>query len=910
MNCASVMLSDSPHAYPVTSGAAELPTSPHALATEEVTRLLEVDPQTGLGHEEAVRRLDQYGPNAMRQKARKGVFVILFDQFRSPIVYLLVAAAILAILFGETVEFFAIVAVLLINAGIGFTTEIQAVRSMEALRELTGRSALVRRDGTIHTVPAEKIVPGDIAIIDAGDVTAADMRIISAANLSVDESALTGESMPVSKTTDVNPQDTVLAERTSMLFKGCAITGGTGEAVVTGTGMSTELGRITRLVEEAEPERSPMERQLARLSRHLIWLTLVVTAVVAATGVLAGGDLTLMIEAAVALAVAAIPEGLPIVATLALARGMLRMARHNALIEQLSAVETLGATTVILTDKTGTLTENRMSVDRIVTVSGEMTFDRHAKSFILDGRPIRPDISEDTGLVLRNAALCNNASLGENGAGAAGDPMEVALLEAAAAAGLRRSDLLGDYPEVSEQAFDTHTRMMATVHERDGGFLVAVKGAPEAVLDHIVDVANGSGTRAFDREERRHWSSVCEVMALQGLRLLAIAGKETKDPAAPVYRDLTLYGVMGFQDPPRSDISAAMADAQRAGIAVVMATGDHAATAEHISKAVGLAPGEPSAIEGRELKAYDEMSEEDRARARKARVFARVDPEQKLALIRLHQEAGEVVAMTGDGVNDAPALKKADIGIAMGLRGTQVAREAADLVLRDDAFSTIIHAVREGRLIYTNIRRFSTYLLSCNLSEILIVGIAVMSGLPLPLLPLQILFLNLVTDVFPAFALGTIEADRNVLSRPPRPPSEPILARTQWLAIVIHGSVISGVTLAALGLGIGEFGLQGDAVTTMCFFTLALAQLWHVFNMRNWRDNIFVSKVTRNTYVWLAIALCLAILAVASLQPTLAGVLKLAPLPFDVWMTTIGLSVVPVALREVSAGFTRLLRRP
>ena len=887
-----------------------IPEKPYAMAPDAVLSAIGADTALGLTHEEAARRLALHGPNALRQRQRASVLLLLIDQFRSPIVYLLVAAAILAIFFGETIEFFAIVAVLIINAAIGFTTELQAVRSMEALRELTGRSALVRRDGTIHTVPAEKLVPGDIAVIDAGDVIAADMRVIASANLSVDESALTGESLPVEKTIAAVPEDTILADRTSMLFKGCAVTGGTGEAVITGTGMNTELGRITRLVEEAEPERSPLERQLSSLSRHLIWLTLGITAIVATTGVIAGEDLTLMIESAVALAVAAIPEGLPIVATLALARGMLRMARHNALIEQLSAVETLGATTVILTDKTGTLTENRMSVDRVVTASGEMTFDRNAKSFILDGRPIRPSLDDDTGLVLRNAALCNNASLGGNGAPAAGDPMEVALLEVAAAGGLRRDALLGNHPEVAEHAFDTHTRMMATVHEDGTKFLVAVKGAPEAVLDKIVDVANGAGARPFDREQRRHWATVCEVMALQGLRLLAIAGKEVDELDTPVYDGLTLYGVMGFQDPPRSDISAAIADARRAGISVVMVTGDHAATAQHISNAVGLSEDGQDAVEGRELKPYDEMTDEDRERARKTRVFARVDPEQKLALIRLHQEAGEVVAMTGDGVNDAPALRKADIGIAMGLRGTQVAREAADLVLRDDAFSTIIHAVREGRLIYTNIRRFSTYLLSCNLSEILIVGIAVMSGLPLPLLPLQILFLNLVTDVFPAFALGTVEADRNVLSRPPRPPSEPILARGQWIAIVAHGGVIASVTLLALFAAIYELDLEGDAVTSMCFYTLALAQLWHVFNMRNWRDRLLSSQVTRNAYVWGAIVLCIGILAVAALQPTLAQVLSLAPLPLEAWLATLGLSVVPVVLREISAIVMRLRRTP
>ncbi len=885
-----------------------VPPEPHAMQPDALMGALDVDGADGLSNDEAARRLAVCGPNALRQRERASIIGVLANQFKSPIVFLLIGAAVLALAFGETVEFFAIAAVLAINAAIGFVTEIQAVRSMEALRELTSRSALVRRDGTIITISAEKLVPGDIVIIDAGDVVAADMRLINSANLSVDESALTGESLPVAKSLAPLPPDTVLADRTPMLFKGCPITGGTGEAVVTGTGMNTELGRITQLVEEAAPERSPLERQLALLSRNLIWLTLAIAALVGVAGVVAGQDITLMVESAVALAVAAIPEGLPIVATLALARGMLRMAKHNALIERLSAVETLGATTVILTDKTGTLTENRMHADRIVTATGEMTFDRQTDEFILDGRPFQPVATQDAGLLLRAAALCNNASLGLNGAASAGDPMEVALLEVAAAGGMQRGDLLRQYPEIAEHAFDTHMRMMATVHSYDGRCLVAVKGAPEAVLDCVSDVANGTGKRPFDREQRRHWATVCEVLALQGLRLLAIAGKETPGHNDPVYDGLTLYGVIGFQDPPRSDISDAIADARRAGISVVMVTGDHAATAQHISEAVGLTSVRQKAVEGRDLKRYEDMTEDDKAKARGGRIFARVDPEQKLELIRLHQEAGEVVAMTGDGVNDAPALRKADIGIAMGLRGTQVAREAADLVLRDDAFSTIIHAVREGRLIYTNIRRFTTYLLSCNLSEILIVGLAVLSGLPLPLQPLQILFLNLVTDVFPAFALGTIDADRNVLARPPRPPSEPILARPQWTAIILHGSGIAAVTLATLLLALYYFRLEGDAVTTMCFHTLALAQLWHVFNMRNWREKLLSSQVTRNYYVWLAIALCIAILAVANLQPTLASALSLAPLPGRIWLAVAGLSLIPVVIREFAAAVTRLRR--
>ena len=850
-----------------------------------------------------------FGPNLLRTHPPVNALIVLLKQFNSPVVYLLLAAAGFTLLLAQYTECIAISAVLAINAAIGFVTELRAVRSMEALRSLATRSVLVRRDGRAAMLPAEQLVPGDMVIIEAGDVVAADLRIVEAANLACDESALTGESMPVAKSPAPVATDAVLAERTCMLFKGTAITRGTAEAVVIGTGMATELGRITQLVEESAPERSPLEKQLGRLSRHLIWLTLVLAAGICAAGIMTGKDITLMIESSVALAVAAIPEGLPIVATLALARGMLRMARHNALIEQLSAVQTLGATTVIMTDKTGTLTENRMHVDRLVTQAGETAFDRTRRAFLLDGRPAA--IGADGALhhLLRNAALCSNATFDAGNGESTGDPMEVALLEAAAAGGMARPRLLNASSEISEHAFDADTRMMATVHRDGDGYLFAVKGAPEALFAALSEVETATGPVPFDAQQEALWVARCDVLAGQGLRLLAVAGKRATTPNAPPYEGLTLFGLIGLQDPPRPDVASAIADARRAGIEVVMVTGDHAATAEHIARTIGIVPAAHGAIGGRDLKPLTEMSDADRQTVLAARIFSRVSPQQKLDIITLHQQAGEIVAMTGDGVNDAPALKKADIGIAMGQRGTQVAREAADMVLRDDAFPTIVHAIREGRIVYTNIRRFTTYLLSCNLSEILAVGLAVLAGLPLPLLPLQILFLNLVTDVFPALALGTIEADRAVLSRPPRPPSEPILARPQWIAIVTFGCVITAVTLAAIIIATEVLGLDRDAATTMSFFTLALAQLWHVFDMRNWREGFFVNQITRNVYVWLALVLCLLILAVAALEPNIAEALRIVPLSPRIWAIILALSLVPVALRQIAAIVIRLVRR-
>jgi len=874
---------------------------PHALAAAEVLKTLGVDVATGLSSAEADARLTRFGPNLLRTHPPANALIVFLKQFNSPVVYLLLAAAGFTLLLAQYTECAAIAAVLAINAAIGFFTELRAVRSMEALRSLATRSVLVRRDGAAAMIPAEKLVPGDMVIIEAGDVVAADLRIVEAANLAADESALTGESLPVAKSPAPVAADAVLADRRSMLFKGTAITRGTAEAVVIGTGMATELGRITRLVEDSEPERSPLEKQLGRLSRHLIWLTLVLAAGICAAGIITGKDIALMIESSVALAVAAIPEGLPIVATLALARGMLRMARHNALIEQLSAVQTLGATTVIMTDKTGTLTENRMHVDRLVTETGEIAFDRNQRTYLLDGRPAAIGTSGALHHLLRNAALCSNATFDAASGESTGDPMEVALLEAAAAAGMTRPRLLGALPEVAEHAFDTETRMMATVHRDGDGFLFAVKGAPEALFAAVSAVETAAGPMPFDARQAALWAARGDVLAGQGLRLLAVAGKHEQTPDAPPYAGLTLFGLIGLHDPPRPDVASAIAGAKRAGIEVVMVTGDHAATAGHIARTIGVATADDEAIGGRQLKPLADMSDTDRQAVLAARIFSRVSPQQKLDLITVHQQAGGVVAMTGDGVNDAPALKKADIGIAMGQRGTQVAREAADMVLRDDAFPTIVDAIREGRIIYTNIRRFTTYLLSCNLSEILSVGLAVLAGLPLPLLPLQILFLNLVTDVFPALALGTIEADRAVLSRPPRPPSEPILARPQWIAIIVFGCIITAVTLSAMVIATEVLGLDGDAATSMSFFTLALAQLWHVFDMRNWREGFFINQITRNTYVWLALALCLLILAVAALEPNIAEALRIVPLGPQAWAIILALSLVPVALREVAA---------
>ena len=808
---------------------------------------------------------------------------------------LLAAAAALAGAFGDWQEAFAILVVLGFNTLIGFVTELKAERSMEALRRIGTHLQRVRRGGRVLMVNSEELVPGDIVLVDAGDVATGDARLVAAANLSVDESALTGESVPVEKSLAPVAGDAAIGDRSPMLHMGTAVTRGNAVAVVTATGMNTEFGQVAKLAATAAPEDSPLTKSLARLSRHLVLVTLLIAAAVALIGIVQGQSPMLMVEAAIALAVAAIPEGLPIVATLALARGMWRMARKNALIERLSAVETLGATTVILTDKTGTLTENRMAVHRLVTAAS----DAIVKDRETGGAEALP---APTLRLLRAATLCNDAVLKAAGQPDSGDPLEIALLRAACSAGLDRPQLLRDCAEVARQPFDSDTRMMATVHRCGEGFLVAVKGAPEAVLAQATRFAGPQGDGPLDLERRELLRAKVEELGQQGLRVLAIAERTAPaQPAAP-YGDLTLLGLVGLQDPPRPDVEEAIVACQGAGIRVIMVTGDHAVTAASIARSVSLG-SELQVIEGRALASGAELAAADILHAD---VLARVSPSQKLDLVSAYQAAGEVVAMTGDGVNDAPALRKADIGVAMGQRGTEVARQAAAMVLRDDSFATIVAAIREGRVIFANIRRFVMYLLACNLSEVMVVGIAVAVGLPLPLLPLQILFLNLVTDVFPAFALAMGEGGEDVMRRPPRDPQEPIVTRPLWTLIVAQGLIMMLATLTAMVLARDVMTLEGSAIVTVSFLTLAMAQIWHVFNMADPGQPLLVNDVTRNPYVWGAVLVCLGLVAAACYVPPLAEVLKLTSPDARAWAVVLVTSFAAMVLaRIVTVGIGR-----
>lgn len=882
---------------------------PHAGQAADILARLGTTTEHGLSTHEVALRLKRFGANTLRMRQRTTWLRILRNQFESPVVGLLAAAAVVSFLFGEWKESGAIAVVLLINGLIGFSTEVRALRSMEALRGLGNVTTRVKRDGRSTVISAERLVPGDIVLLEGGDVVTADLRLIEASNLYADESALTGESVAVEKQSDPVDIDAPIAERSPMAYKGTLLTRGSGIGVVVATGMQSELGKISALVEEAEPEHSPLEKQLERLSGHLIRFTLVIVVAIGAVGFVSGQDSVLMIQTAIALAVAAIPEGLPIVATMALARGMWRMARQNALIERLAAVETLGATTVILTDKTGTLTENRMEVQEIVLGAGPVSVGIDPDGFCVDGKTIESHRVSGLDEILTAAVLCNNAELAGTGMDGIGDPMELALLSVGRAAGQEQTSELDRYPKLREVAFDSETKMMATIHASEGAFVVFVKGAPEVVLDHTTSIAEDGGIRKLECHEIESWSARIDELAERGMRVLAIAMKRVADAGEPAYEDLVFLGLLGLHDPPRDDVPDAIAHCHRAGIRVVMVTGDHGVTARSIAKATGIAGAQARVIDGRTLGPIEDLSDDECRAVLNADVFARVDPAQKLDLVSVYQNAGEIVAMTGDGVNDAPALKKADIGVAMGLRGTQVAREAAAMVLRDDAFSTIVAAIREGRVIFRNIQTFVCYLLSCNLSEILIVGLAVGIGLPLPLLPLQILFLNLVTDVFPAFALGAGEGNPHMLKRHPRDPAEPIVTRALWVEIVGHATSITVATLGALIIARTFLDLESDAAVTVSFLTLAFAQLWHVFNMGDRREGMFVNDVTRNAFVWLALLLCSALLLAATYIPTAADLLHLHAPDLNTWALIAIMSVVPLLLGQIGIRVAAVLYR-
>lgn len=876
--------------------------APHARRIDDVLDELDVEPSAGLSAAEARARLHRFGANEIERRRRRSAWKIAVDQFIDPVILLLLGAAIASAALGNMLEGIAIAIALLINAGIGFATEHRAARSMEALRRIGQPHARVRRDSRTQEVAAGDLVVGDIVLLEPGDFVPADARIIDATRFQCDEAALTGESLPMTKGTEPLEGEAVLADRTNMAWRGTTATRGQAEAVVTHTGMDTELGRIADMVSGAEPGDSPLQKRLDRLARQLLWVALGVGALLALVGVASGVAVRPMIETAVIMAIAAIPEGLPVVATIALSRGMWRMARRDAIVNRLSSVETLGTTQVILSDKTGTLTANEMRARQVLLAGRELDVGQG------DAEP-----DDDPRLVdlARVITLCNDAELDDEG-DAHGDPTEVALRRLGRQLGAP-VDARERSAEIDREAFSPATKMMATVHRVDDGdgdrVLVAVKGAPEAVLQCCTRVAAADAEATeLSEEDRAQWQRRNEALAARGQRVMAVAMRSSSDPDPAPYESLTLLGLVGMYDPPREDVAEALAQCREAGIRVVMATGDQTATGIAIAQELGIADEDAKAITGAELDQWLAAEDADLSRVS---VFARVTPEQKLALVEAFRDDGVVVGMTGDGVNDAPGLRTADIGIAMGRRGTDAAREASDVVVEDDSFATIVAAIAQGRTIFANIRRFIIYLLSGNLAEIFAVATAAVAAAPLPLLPLQILYINLLFDVFPALGLALSPGDPEAaMSRAPRDPGEPILTTRNWLQVAGYGLLIAASVLAAAGVSLWHLDRGVDRAVTTAFLGFCVARLLHVFNMRDPDDSLVRSDVVRSPSVWIAIGVCGALIALAVLVPPVATALHVAPIDAIDWLLIAAAGVVPIVVGQLVHVVRRALSRP
>lgn len=877
----------------------------HSLSIESVSEEFSVSIERGLTDGESKKRLQVFGRNELVAAREKSLWFVFFNQFKSLIVYLLVAAGLVSVAFGDHTEAIAIFIVILVNAGIGFLMETQARKSMDALRQLDTAKARVVRGGNVIEVPSGEVVPGDILFVEAGDLVCADARLVTVSQLSVDESALTGESMPVSKKTGRLSSNAVLADQVNMVFKGTVVMGGNGRAVVTATGMKTELGMISSMVQSTVEEAVPLNEKLEAFSKKLVLLTIIIILPLLIVGLLEDREIKLMIKSTIALAVAAIPEGLPIVATIALARGMLKLSKHQVIVKKLAAVETLGSTNIIFTDKTGTLTENRLAVSEICLPGQRaiVKWKEKGGTIIFDPHNIQDSDHQNLEKIITIGVICNNASVTENNS--SGDPLEVALLKLGTSySSTFLDDVTKRYPRIDEKPFDSETKMMATVHESGDKIFVAVKGAPEEIIKTSTRFLRDGNTKHFKDGEKKEWITRNDTLARNGLRSLAFAYSENSKDVESAMDDLIFAGLVGFIDPPREEVRDAMIECHRAGIRVVMVTGDHAETAKHIASDIGLTENSaPHVIHGQKLKLNDKSTDDEIKAVMEADVFARVSPKQKLDLVDLYQNDGWIVAMTGDGVNDAPALKKADIGIAMGQRGTQVARDAATMILQNDSFASIVTAVKYGRIIFDNIRSFIIYLLSCNLSEILIVALASFMNLALPLQPLQILFLNIVTDVFPALALGMSDGGDYVMKRKPRNPDQPIITRKYWISIVTYSLML---TLSVYAVFLYSY-YSGDFTVEMsnniAFFSLAFAQLLHPFNLASGRTSFFKNEITTNRHLWLAIAFCIALIVTVYLVPPFNNALSLYYLPASAWVLILIGSVLHLFFIQVLKRF-------
>ena len=850
--------------------------APHSLSIKEVAKGLQVNPKEGLTTTEAKKRQSKYGENILAYKKPKNACLIFFEQFLNPIIYVLGTASLLAFVFNEWLEAFAIISVILFTTIIGFLMEWQALRSVESLQNLAQTSAQVVRNGVTEQLKTRFLVPGDIILLSSGDVIPADARLITSQSLAVKEAALTGESNSVEKKNTKLPIQTPMAERYNMVFKSAIVVRGYAKAIVTSIGNQTYIGQISDLIQDAQNERSPLEKKLNKLSIWLIWLTLCFALLIVVSGYINGKEIALMIKTGIALAVAAIPEGLPIVATIALARGMVKLSQKNVIIKKLEAVQTLGETNIVCTDKTGTLTEDKMSVHKLVMHGHILDYKNleNTKSTLKN-----QEVNNVVNKIVEVAVLCNNIKsniLDKNP-----DSIEVALIDFAQKTGCNVERIRHDCSEIEEIPFESKNKWMATLNRYEEGYQICVKGAFESIVGYCKYILTKEGVKPFIN--KKVWNNHVKELCSDGLRTLAFAYRYSSNkPKSEMFlEDLVFLGIIGFLDPPRQDVMQAMQIYNDAGIKVVMITGDHPDTAKKIAEEVGLISLKDDAkvvVHGKSIMNIDNLNKKKEEIILHAKVFARMTPKQKLDMVCFYQKHNAIVGMIGDGVNDTPALKKADIGIAMGIRGTEAAKEVADVILMDDKFTSTELAIRQGRTIYENIRHFVVYLLSCNFAEIISIAIASILNLPLPLLPLQILFLNLVTDVFPALALGMGKGEKDIMKHLPRNPNEPIITRKLWISTIIYGM---SITLAVIGISIYAhviLELPYNIVNNMAFLTLLFAQLINVFNIPHRRFSFFKNEVTKNPWVWSALILSSLIVVLVYLIPLTRTVLLLVPL--------------------------------
>lgn len=855
----------------------------------------------GLSSEEAQTRIGRYGPNTLQEKRQRSPLMMLLGQFTDFMILVLIGAAVVAGIVGDLTDTIVIVVIVVLNAVIGFIQEYRAEKAMAALKKMAASTATVIRDGINVSLPADMLVPGDIVTLEAGNVAPADMRLIETAQLRMDEAALTGESTAVDKQIHTLQGDHLaLGDRRNLVFKGTFATYGRGKGIVVATGMGTELGRIATMLQEEGEVKTPLQRRLAAFGRKLAFVVLAICLIVFAIGVIRGEPILLMLLTAISLAVAAIPEALPAVVTVSLALGARKLVEHKALIRKLPAVETLGSVTYICSDKTGTLTMNRMTVEKVYT--GRNTFDSP-----------KPDQEDGEHLLAMAMALNNDAESREDGS-VLGDPTEVALLDMARKYGYEKYELEGLYPRREEIPFDSDRKCMTTFHAvaegsplgvRLGatGYVSITKGAAEVMIDKSITMAAVDGPRAIATDEYQH---IQKKMAETGLRILGVAVRTWEaipaDPSpAEVETNLVMLGLVGMMDPPREEAHEAVSLCKQAGINPVMITGDHPVTAQVIARRLGIMDGHgDQVLTGAELDMLPLQEFEEKVN--RIRVYARVAPEQKLQIVKALQDKDQFVAMTGDGVNDAPALKRADIGVAMGITGTDVSKEAAAMILLDDNFATIVKAIREGRKIYDNIRKVIRYLLTTNSGEIWTLFFAPLIGLPIPLLPIHILWINLVTDGLPALALSVEPAEGDVMKRPPRHPKESVFAHGLGIHAIWVGLLMAAITLSVLFF---ETRWGNENWQTMVFTTLCFAQLAQVLAIRSEQESLFRIGLFSNKYLLGAVVLTFVLQMATIYVPSLNGIFKTHALT----MGELAITIAASSLVFIAVEIEKLIRR-